>query len=198
MQESIENIEQELLTMIAAGSEAAFSRLFQFYRNKLYSFIYRISGDRQLSEDVVQEVFLKIWQNRTGLNHIRGFDSYLFRMAHNFAINAIKKMAKEMASRDYMTHFSHEYTENMDALEFKEIQLTLSEAVGKLPKKQKEVFILSREYGFKQAEISRFLNITVPTVKSHITQAMHSIRKKCKNIYPIVKIYLLLVSVFLN
>ena len=78
--------------------------------------------------------------------------------------------------------------ETPNGLEFKELELSVKEAIEKLPNKQKQVFILSREHGLKQAEISRLLHITVPTVKSHITQAVHFIRKECKNIYPITKI----------
>ncbi|MEO6000348.1 MAG: RNA polymerase sigma-70 factor [Chitinophagaceae bacterium] len=191
-----EHIEQDLLLKVADGSEAAFSRLYHAYRDKLFSFIFGISGSTQLAEDTVQEVFLKIWLRRSEAKYIREFDSYLFRMARNQTLNALKRMAKETLIYQEIEQQSDHTTEISQALEYREIQTSVQDAIEKLPSRQKEVFILSREYGLKQAEISRLLQITVPTVKSHFTQAMHFIRKQCKNIYPIIKIYVILLAAF--
>ena len=195
MPEIEKHIEQDLLLKVADGSEAAFSRLFHTYRDKLYSFIVGISGSRQLAEDIVQEVFLKIWQKRPEIKYIRDFDAYLFCMARNHALNALKRMAKEILIFQEMGQQPRDSPEMSEALEYKEMQTSVRDAIERLPLRQKEVFILSREHGLKQAEISRLLHITVPTVKSHITQARHFIRKQCKNIYPIIKVFLLLYAV---
>lgn len=177
---------------MADGDEKAFSRLFHAYRDKLYSFIFILSASSQLAEDTVQEVFLKIWQKRADGKNIHEFDSYIFRMAHNHAVTALKRMAKETFILKEMGQLATHSIELMPAIENKETQSAIRRAIDNLPGKQKKVFMLSRDYGFKQAEISRILNITVPTVKSHITQAMHSIRKQCKNLYPVIKMVLLL------
>lgn len=191
------NNESALLLQVSEGSEAAFGRLFYAYKDKLYAFIFSISNSRQQSEDIVQEVFLKIWQKRSGLLYIREFDAYLFRMAHNHAISAFRRMAREtliLAEKEQNPPASPGLTES---LEYREVQMSMRAAIDKLPPKQKEVLLLSRDHGLKQAEISRILNITIPTVKSHMTQAMHSLRKHCKNIYPLVKIWFVINSIFI-
>ena len=92
----LNEIEQKsLLNDLATGSESAFSQLFRAYSDKLYSFIHVISGSKQIAEDTVQEVFLKIWEKRSEANTINQFDSYLFRMARNHSLNAFKRMSKE-------------------------------------------------------------------------------------------------------
>lgn len=177
---------------MAAGNESAFSRLFHLYRDKLYSFIFILSSSSQLAEDTVQEVFLKIWQKRADAINIREFDAYVFRMAHNHAVTALKRMARETHILDEIGHLSSDSEDFMPVFEKKEAHFAVRRAINNLPEKQKQVFLLSRDYGLKQAEISRILNITVPTVKSHITQAMHAIKKQCKNLYPVIKIVLVL------
>jgi RNA polymerase sigma-70 factor (family 1) len=198
LKELTENEEKALLQEMAAGSEKAFSRLYHLYNDKLYSFIFRTSGSSQLAEDIVQEVFLKIWQRRSEAIAIVHFDAYLFRTARNQALNAFKRMAKETIIITEMGKDNIDPVEIDAALELKEMELSVRQAIDKLSTKQKQVFVLSREHGLKQADISRILHITVPTVKSHITQAMHFIRKECKNIYPMIKLLVIVLSSFLS
>ncbi len=184
--------EKLLLAAMSEGDEKAFSRLFHTYRDKLYSFIFILSASSQLAEDTVQEIFLKIWQKRGDAKGIREFDSYIFRMAHNHAVTTLKRKAKETFILQEMDQLATDSIELATAIENKEAHSAVRRAIDNLPDKQKQVFLLSRDYGLKQAEISRILNITVPTVKSHITQAMHSIKKQCKDLYPVFKIVLVL------
>ena len=90
-----EDRERCLLDEVANGNERAYTLLFQTYRPKIYSFIFRISGSAQSAEDVTQDVFAKIWQTRADLVRIKNFNAYIFRIAHNHFLNALKKMAKE-------------------------------------------------------------------------------------------------------
>ncbi|MBX3239778.1 MAG: RNA polymerase sigma-70 factor [Chitinophagaceae bacterium] len=178
-----EDRERCLLDEVANGDERAYAVLFHIYRPKIYSFIFRISGSVQSAEDVTQDVFAKIWQSRADLVRIKNFNAYIFRIAHNHFLNAIKKMARETLVLQKIENRSATVEEASDVLEKKELLGLFHFAVDELPQKQKMVFLLSKEKGMKQEEISQQLNISVVTVKSHMTQAFRAIRKKLKAVY---------------
>ena len=188
--------ERDWILQLSRGDETAFAQLFNKYSDKLFSFIVSISGSNEIAEDVVQDVFLKVWQMGQGLANIENFDSYLFRMAHNHALNVIKRRAKEiLVLAEIAGRSEASKAETFFDLEYKEIQRFYKKAIEKLPPQQKLVITMSRENGLKQQEIARRLNISVATVKCHMTEALRSLRKESYNSDPIVIIYFLLALV---
>jgi RNA polymerase sigma-70 factor (ECF subfamily) len=179
---------------VSKGNEHAFAQLFNKYSDKLYSFVVSISGSNQVAEDVVQDVFLKIWQKGHELNEIENFHSYLFKMARNHVLNIMKRMAKEtLILSETAYEFSGRKQETFRDIEFKDTQHYYRKAIEKLPPQQKLVFIMSREKGLNQQEIAKNLNISIPTVKSHMTQALRFLRKKLEGAYPTIIIYCLMI-----
>ncbi|HEY4205656.1 MAG TPA: RNA polymerase sigma-70 factor [Puia sp.] len=186
MRQPLSDTETNLLRQVAEGNEPAFTELFHAYRNKLFSFILRICSSPQQAEDIVQDVFLKIWAMRSELLEIRDFEPYLYRMSHNHTINMLKRNARESVLRSKIKTVSP-FSPQEQEIQRKETEALIRNAIEGLPKQQKQVFILSREQGLNQKEISEKLEITVPTVKSHMTQALRSLRSRCKHLYPIAK-----------
>jgi len=192
LRQHLSDIESSLLRQVAEGNEAAFSELFHAYRDKLYSFILRICGSPQQAEDIVQDVFLKVWVMRSDLLEIRDFEQYLFRMSHNHAINILKKNARESILLSKI-NMPSPLSLTEQTVQWRETEAFVRSAIEDLPRQQKQVFMLSREQGLNQEEISEKLHITIPTVKSHMTQALRSLRSRCKSLYPIVKTILVLI-----
>lgn len=191
MRQPLSDTESNLLRQLAEGNESAFTELFHAYRDKLFSFILHICASPQLAEDIVQDVFLRIWTMRSDLLEIRDLGPYLYRMSHNHAINMLRKNARESLLRSKIQSLSplnHPERE----VQRKETEALIGNAIKGLPKQQKQVFILSREQGLNQKEISEKLEITIPTVKSHMTQALRSLRSTCRHLYPITKLAILL------
>ena len=89
------NIEKELLVKVSQGDENAFGQLFTLYYNQLGDFIMRIAESRPLAQEIVQDVFLKIWLNRATLAEVESFRAYLFVVARNHAFNCLKQIARE-------------------------------------------------------------------------------------------------------
>lgn len=87
--------EKDLIQQFRAGSEAAFSALFRHYRGRLYHYILTLTASREMAEDTVHDVFLKIWNNREPLAGINNMNAYLFRVCHNQAISGLRRMARE-------------------------------------------------------------------------------------------------------
>ena len=173
--------ERELLTLASQADEQAFTTLFHLYKNKLYGYLFRLTESEMLSEDIVQDVFLKLWNDRQSLYSIDNFGSYLFRMSKNQVINHFKRMAHEtliMAEIYGQNSFGHNETQDIIAL--KDVEKILNEILDKLPAQQKIVYHLSREEGRTHDEIANLLKISPNTVKNHIAQAMLKIRTQLR------------------
>jgi RNA polymerase sigma-70 factor (ECF subfamily) len=195
LRQPLSDTETNLLRQLAEGNESAFTELFHAYRDKLFSFILRICASPQQAEDIVQDVFMKIWAMRSELLGIRDFEPYLYRMSHNHTVNMLKRNARESILRSKIKTLSP-FSLPEQEVQRKETEALIRHAIEGLPKQQKQVFILSREQGLNQKEISEKLEITVPTVKSHMTQALRALRSRCKHLYPIAKMVILVLLTF--
>ncbi len=181
--------EERLLRQIAEGNEEAFAPLFHAYRDKLFAFILKLSGSRQISEDVVQDVFMKIWSKREALSEVDNFNAYLFRMAHNHTLNLLKRRSREVLIRaEKKSNNASPFSRPDNQLIFNNIQIKLQKVVEALPPRQKEIYRLKREQGLKHEEIARQLKLSPSTVKNHLRQALQTIRTKMGDYYPEVLI----------
>lgn len=176
--------EHELLLRIAEGDTSAFRQIFDHYRPKLYTYLLRMSASSEIAEDSVHDVFLKLWSSRHKLEEIQHLNAYLYRMAHNHAFNSLRKMATETLVIAELTGQASQPTEDpVMALHRKEVRQFIQATVNKLTPRQREVFLLSRESGLKQAEIAEQLGMTVATVKSHLTDALNFLRSEISTQY---------------
>jgi RNA polymerase sigma-70 factor (ECF subfamily) len=188
--------EAQLIAQVIKGDEKAFGSLFHAYRDKLYSFVLRIAGSREIAEDIVQDVFLKIWTLRDRLAGIDNFNAFLFRMSQNHAINHLRKMARETIALGQAGSWAHAgISGSDDPLTFRDIRHSLREIVATLPPQQKAVYQLSREENLRQDEIARRLHISVSTVKNHMTQALKTIQQGLRQYYPLALIPFVLFAV---
>jgi len=170
--------EPDLLRRIAGGDEDAFGRLYNEYRNKTFGYIFDMVKSQTITEDIFQDVFTKIWEQRTNLGAIDNFNAYLFTIIRNKVFDSLRRVAKEhevILAVMNTTPATSSITD--DTLKYHELQAKLQAIVQKLPPKQREVYLLSREKGLKHEEIAEQLNITVTTVNKHITRALDVLRK---------------------
>jgi RNA polymerase sigma-70 factor (family 1) len=179
------DFENVLLQQIAAGDEIAFGDLFHAWRDKLYFYILRITNSSETAEDVLQDVFCKLWIKRSDLSEVNNFGAYLFRMAHNHAISGMRRMAQETIILSELRREALSSGLPIDeTLLCKQVQEKLKQIVDQLPRQQRLVYTLSREQGLKQEEIALQLDITVSTVQNHMTQALRNIRKQLIHFFP--------------
>jgi len=172
------NSEKILLKKAARGDEKAFVQLFHVYKYKLFGYLYKLTGSPEMAEDVVQEVFLRLWKNRHELGEIENLNAYLFRMAQNNAINAFRKAAREIVMLNEMGREVESAVTATDALAMKEVEQIVKRTVESLPAQQRLVYTLSREQGLKHEEIARQLKISPGTVKNHMIQALRTLREE--------------------
>ena len=173
--------ENELLEQASSGNEEAFATLFHAYKNKLYGYLFRLTNSNEITEDLIQDIFLKLWKDKSELSSIAQFDSYLFRMAKNQAINAFKSIAREtLLYAEYIQTQNIENNTTDNTVQFNETQRILNQIVETLPPQQKLVFQLSREKQLKHDEIAQLLNLSPNTVKNHLIQALNTIKSQLK------------------
>jgi RNA polymerase sigma-70 factor (family 1) len=173
--------ERELLNLIGKGDEAAFTRLFHHYRNWIYSIALKLSGSSILSEEVVQDVFLKIWLKRADLDHVQNFSAYLYTIVQNTMYKVLKRMAyvhKETSQAGNELPVSVNDSE-IQLIE-KEYYSILQAGIERLPNQQKQVYKLIREKGLKRGEVANLLNIQPETVKFHLSKAMKNLWNYCQ------------------
>ena len=169
--------ENELLTRVAEGDERAFGIVFHHYRRKIYSYAFHLSGDSAQSDELVQEVFLKVWLHREKIPQVLRFDNYLFTIARNQVFDMLKKTARESEFRRQMTGLlDPEANPVEDRLLSRENELRLQQALDQLPPRQRQIFTLSRHQGMKHEEIADTLHISRHTVKTHLVQALKTLR----------------------
>jgi RNA polymerase sigma-70 factor (ECF subfamily) len=172
--------EEEIIALVIQGDEAAFAKLFKHYRDKVYSIGYKLTHSTTVAEDVVEDVFLKIWLKRSDLGAIQNFDAYLFTIARNHVYKVLKITAKNYKISEF-TDLNHLTAKNdtEDYLMEKEYRSLLQKAIDRLPDQQKQVYHLIKEQDMKREAVANILQIQPETVKFHLAQAMKNIRGFC-------------------
>ena len=175
----MENLEEiKLLAAVARGCAGSFRVLYMQYHNKLGAFIFRITGSREISQEIVQDVFLKIWLNRESLTGLRSFKAYLFTASKNQALNSLKKILAERAGLVQIQTYYHSVSDLDSTIDTEYLRYRLlDEAISKLPDQQKKVYILSRHKHLKYAQIASEMGLSVETVKKYLKIATMSIMK---------------------
>lgn len=163
---------------VAKGNQKAFRQLYRTWQPQLASFIFRITRSKELTAEVVQDVFMKIWITRETLETVINFRSYLYTVSKNQAINAFHKTMRELKNLDRMNAEKGLDFED-EALEHDQFQLLsiIDDAINQLPPKQKQVYLYHRHEKMTYVQIAEKLGISRETVKTHLDIAVKSIKK---------------------
>jgi RNA polymerase sigma-70 factor (ECF subfamily) len=169
--------EPELLLRISQGDAWAFRQIFNAYSRQVYSLCIKLTKDAEQAKDLTQEIFARLWTKREQLSGVYHFKGFLSTMALNLIRNHLRKKVLAPDNEAYLTGYFRESAPSPDrAMEFKELQVMLQEAVDHLPPQLNRSFVLSRMAGLSHAEIARQMELSPLTVKSHITRALAFIR----------------------
>jgi len=175
------HINQDLIVRLREGSPEAFRDLFDYYGKKLFSFSLGYLKNSHEAEEIVQEVFLKIWKVREELLDGKSFDSYIFTIAKNAILNTIRKSKSEQVYLNYAKLHPGKDVLLDEELNFKELERAYKNSVEQLSPKRKEIFLLSREQNLTNAEIAKKLGISVKTVENQMTSALSEIKRNLRS-----------------
>ncbi|MEJ2880677.1 RNA polymerase sigma-70 factor [Pedobacter sp. GR22-6] len=173
--------ESVLLARIAIGDEHAFRKVFEHYQANMYTFAQKITRSNSDAEEVVQDIFMKVWFDRNHLLSVENFGAYLNRLVRNHALNLLRhaavvtkaKAAIELSSSDNDLG-------TQQALDYKETKELLDNVLNRLPEQQRRVYALCHLEGLKYDEVAAQLNISSDTVHYHMKLALATIRKHFK------------------
>ena len=172
-------IESGLLKELKKGDHEAFKKIFERYSNQLYRFSLSYLKSKEAAEDIVQEVFFRIWNNRKEIKTDTSFQSYLFMIA----LNSIRKYFNKLSRVNELKHeilidFSCAKPEFDDQSDYQALLRKLNELIKQMPEKRREVFVKKKIEEKSLKEISEELNITTKTVEYHISEAMKFLKKE--------------------
>lgn len=189
----------DLITLIEKGHNSVFTRFYTLYFQKLLLASDKYLKDVYASEELVQDVFLRIWENPYQLAEVKSIKSYLYRAVINSSINYINRQKNiEQHHLKLASGLSDEYLIELD--EEHEIVVLLRKEIEKLPLQCKKIFKLNRFENLKYKEIAIQLNISEKTVENHIGNALKILRERFLNdagLNKHGKAYLMLLSAFL-
>jgi RNA polymerase sigma-70 factor (ECF subfamily) len=169
----------DLMSNIKAGNMWAFDQLYNRYCKRLLSFSLSIVKSREEAENILQEVFLALWLNRNQISNEASVKYYIFTIAYNTSISALRRKAKDEKFLEQLKDLQELTAEPEDLqTEYSDLQGKLSEILNDLPARQREIFILHKVNGLKYQEIASKLNISVNTIENHMSRALKTIRSK--------------------
>ena len=173
----------ELVKLLKKGDMKAFDIIYKKYSRRLYGFVFLYVKQDADTEEIVQDVFIKIWKSRTKIDVYSSFESFLFTIAHNATVNLLKKRATEQKYVEHVKSLQiiNESYELTDEIHYKELKQKFLGLVDELSPRQKEIFQLSREEGLNNKEIADKLGISIQTVKNHLVTTLSFLRNKFDN-----------------
>jgi RNA polymerase sigma-70 factor (family 1) len=177
VQISVSQQERDWVRGLLDGREEVFRAVYEAYQRPIFAFAFYLSKSKDTAEEVVQEVFIRLWEHRTKLDEETFLLAYLKKMTQNLIIDLFRKanLDKTLQARIFvsMNEPDHQTT---DRILEKEFSLIYQQALDKLPPQQRIVFALSRDENLSYQEIAERLRLSRHTVRNHMTQAIHSIR----------------------
>lgn len=172
------NATKELLLLIAKGDEEAFKQLFDLYRARLYAYICKMIKSKEAAEEMVMDIFMKIWLGKDMIIKINNFDAFLFQVAYHKSIDFLRSAAKDLMLHDLLWEKIQlqEKTSADSHLLLQEYENKVREAIGLLSPQRKLVFNLRREEGLSHDQIANRLHLSKHTINNHIVEAKSFIR----------------------
>jgi RNA polymerase sigma-70 factor (family 1) len=168
--------QKELLRQIAEGDEKAFRVFFDLYKSRFYSVTLKMTRSDSLAQEIVQEIFMKIWQNRSTLPGLVNPDSYFFTCLYRRIYRHYKKLALERKLLQVIAESPTFQNITDETINANESERLIKMALAKLPPQQQLVFKLSKQDGLSREQIAEKLQISPNTVRNHLAHAIQFIK----------------------
>ncbi|HEY0298682.1 MAG TPA: RNA polymerase sigma-70 factor [Arachidicoccus sp.] len=175
------NMEKALFVRIAQGDEKAFREIFDTYRTKLFSFVLQMTSAADVSEEIVQDVFLKIWTSRQKMGAVENPANYIFILTRNKTMDCLRKVAtdKKRLAQLWLassTQLAYQVSDADHKLNVQAVQQLIDEAVSRLPEQKQIIFKLSRNEGWSNEEIANHLNLSKSRVANTMVEVLKHLR----------------------
>lgn len=167
---------------LAAGDENAYKSMYHQYEEAIFRLVKKYIKSPELAKDAAQEIFIKVWEKRDKLLHVRDFQPFLFNFARNHAIDVLRAAGR---SSIVMGEIARQFNDRSGVFEdetlHKEYRLFIKRTIDSLPPRSREVFLLCREQGKSYQEVATALGISRSAVRKHMVLSMQKFRDAAEN-----------------
>lgn len=169
---------RELVILVKASDHHAFKKLFNTYHQTIFNFLLFRSKDADVAEDLLQEVFFKVWKNRKSLDENQSIKNYLYTIADHIFLNYVRHASVVHKHEQQVNSKLFTDVDKPDfMLEEKESLTNLTRAIESLPEKTRIIFMMSRFEDLSYKEIASRLSLNIKTIEGHMTKALKELRK---------------------
>jgi RNA polymerase sigma-70 factor (family 1) len=192
--------EIDILNRVAAGDEQAFQILYKKNFDRISRFTYKICKSDTVTEEIVQDVFFKVWSNRTALGHVNNIEAYLFSIARNKTIDFLRRLSLETSIINNLSTQLAEADNTIDEkLDADALLSLIKEALSGLSAQKRQIFELSKIQGLSHDEVAEQMQLSKSTVKNHLSETLKYLKKNILNNHAYgALIYLYLLRAFLE
>jgi RNA polymerase sigma-70 factor (ECF subfamily) len=170
--------QEELVNQLREGAETAFNALYNAYSKPIWLRILRLVKEKDIADELLQEVFINIWKNRQQIDPGKSFKAFIYTVAQNLVYNYFRKNASDSNLLQHLLLQSPRHYMNVEQLmEEKELRQFLDEAIKQLSPQRKRAFILCKLEGRSYEEASKIMGVSVATINSHITQSLQFLKE---------------------
>ncbi|MDN5286676.1 MAG: polymerase sigma-70 factor [Mucilaginibacter sp.] len=182
---------KEMTASLINENEAVFEQLFKKHFRELHAYAFSLLKDWDVAEEIVQALFLKLWE-RNDWEHIQtSIKSYLYKSVYHDSLNYLRRQKVQLRYQTLTAHSMKNHTDDAAGkLKLSELEQHLNKALNKLPEKCRAIFHLSRFEELKYQEIANQLDISIKTVETHMGKALRILRKEMKEFLPLIALML--------
>ncbi len=176
--------DSEIITGLKEGNKIIIDRVYNVYHRRIFAFAFSLLKVEEDALDVVHEVFVKLWKNRHELEPDTHMEPLIFTITRNTVLSIFRKQASEKKYQEHVIYnpIYDKTTNTENVVEYNFLKDKVDHYVQQLPPKSREVYLLSREQGLSNKEISRKMGIAEKTVEDHITKALAFLKKHLREI----------------
>jgi len=181
--------ELRLVEQVAKGSEPAFERFFKTWFKSLYAYAFTMLQDEIMAEEMVQQVFYKIWEKKEQFAVHTSVKAFLYKAVYNECLNYLKHQKHKANHKDHVVYINRNQVSDENAamrVELNELQSHLQAALSELPEQCRTIFYMSRFDELKYREIAERMGLSIKTVEAQMGKALKILRKKLVDFLPLL------------
>lgn len=175
---------KKLLNAVRTGDSAAFNAIYHLYRQKIHGYAYHFTRNHEEAEELTQDTFVKVWENRKKIDAEKNFEAFLYTLIKNNFLGALRKKAREKSYQNENCKNEQSFNAIEEQLDVKESKRIAEEAIEQLSPQVKKIYLLSRNDHHTHEEISQLMGISKNTVNNHLKKSLGIMRRYFKTYSP--------------
>lgn len=191
--DNLDASQKRIISLLKKGDRSAFRAIFNLYEKRLYAFVFTITKSHYSTEELLQEVFIQLWQEREKIDLSLSFNAFLYTIARNLTYNHLRKIANQENLKQELWRNISYLNDVENHIVYSEYEDILEDILKQLPQRKRSIFILSKQEGKTNQEIADLLGISQKTVKNHLWKTLQTIKSELE---PYLGILIAAFSVF--